>query len=506
MKRLPRSLLANPGSAIKATKAALLGLAGASSLAWATPGVPGSIDGTWAPLSPYGPGKLITVVSSFSDTASAMAIQVDGKIVLAGYCSNNFCAVRYNTDGSLDSGFGGTGSVLTQVGASSGVANAVTVQPDGKIVLGGWCLLASGVSPSFCAVRYTANGNLDTGFNGSGKVVTPMSGFDKRATAVAMQGDGKIVLAGGCDGSFCAVRYNADGSLDTTFNTSGIVVTQNFGRAYALAIQADGKIVLAGSCANSVSGSCVARYNANGLLDTAFNGTGMRTGVPIGYLQAVAMQPDGKIVLAGGCFGFCAARLHADGSVDTGFNGTGVSDTDLTAGANGAQAVAIQADGRIVLAGFCRDASSHDDFCVLRYNGDGSLDSSFNASNVPLRGTAITPVGSLNDIAYAMAIQADGKIVLAGTCEIPNGSNGLRKFGTVRYEGGPFAAQNCKLDIDGDNRVLATTDSLIHARIARGMTGSAVVAGINFPAEATRKTWPEIRAYLVTQCGMSLPP
>ena len=144
----------------------------------ASPGFPGSIDETWAPLSPNGAGKLITVVSSSFDDAYAMAIQTDGKVVVAGKCSNNFCAVRHNTDGSLDSGFGGTGSVLTQVGASSGVANAVTVQPDGKIVLGGWCLLASGVFPSFCAVRYTANGNLDTGFNGSGKVVTPMSGSD----------------------------------------------------------------------------------------------------------------------------------------------------------------------------------------------------------------------------------------------------------------------------------------------------------------------------------------
>lgn len=486
----------------------LLALASAAGLAFAAAGFPGSLDETWAPLSPYGPGKLITVVSSSFDTAYAVAIQSDGKIVVAGSCSNNFCAVRHNTDGSLDSGFSGTGSVITQVGASSGQANAVTIQPDGKIVLGGYCLTATPVFPSFCAVRYNANGSLDTGFNGSGKVITAVSGSDNRATAIAVQGDGKIVLAGWCGGSFCAVRYNADGSLDITFNMSGKVVTQNFGRAYALAIQGDGKIVLAGSCANSVSGSCVARYTASGVLDTAFNGTGMRSDVPIGYLQAVAIQADGKIALAGGCAGFCAARYHADGSVDTGFNGTGLTATNLSAGANGAQAVAIQVDGRIVLAGFCRDASSHDDFCLLRYNTDGSLDSSFNAFGTPPRGTVVTPVGSLNDLAYAVAIQADGKIALAGTCEIPTGQAGvgLAKFCTVRYEGGPFGAQNCKLDIDGDNRVLATTDSLIHARIARGMTGSAVVAGINFPTDATRKTWPAIRAYLVTQCGMSLPP
>lgn len=502
MKLLQRSCL------VTSAKAVLLGLANAVGLALASPGFPGSIDETWAPLSPNGAGKLITVVSSSFDDAYAMAIQTDGKVVLAGSCGNDICAVRYNPDGSLDSSFNGTGSVTFRpVGTAGGIVNAVAIQRDGKIVLGGWCINSSPVAPRFCAVRYHANGSLDSGFNGSGQVITDAGGSDNRATAIAMQGDGKIVLAGWCDQSFCAVRYNANGSLDSSFNTSGKVVTQNLGRSYALAIQADGKIVLAGSCTN-VGGSCVARYNANGALDTGFNGSGVLTGVAIGYLQAVAIQADGKIVLAGSCAGFCAARLHADGSVDTGFNGTGVSATNLSAGANGAQAVAIQADGRMVLAGFCRDASSHADFCVLRYNSDGSLDSSFNASNVPLRGTAVTPVGSLNDLAYAVAIQGDGKILLAGSCEIPTAQPGvgLAKMCTVRYDGGPFSAQNCKLDIDGDNRVLATTDSLVHARIARGMTGNAVIEGIIFPAEATRKTWPAIRAFLVTQCGMSLPP
>lgn len=492
----------------KWVSAALFALVGATNVALATPEDPGSIDATWAPLSPYGAGKLITVVSASFDEAHAMAIQPDGKIVVAGSCGNDVCAVRHNADGSLDVSFNGTGSVTFRpVGTTGGIGNAVAIQSDGKIVIGGWCINSSPVAPRFCALRYNANGSLDSGFNGSGQVITDAGGSDNRANAIAMQGDGKIVLAGTCAQSFCAVRYNADGSLDTTFNVTGKVVTPNTGDANALTVQADGKIVLAGSCRN-VSGSCVARYNANGTLDTGFNGTGTLAGVAIGYVQAVAIQADGKIVLAGGCVGFCAARLHANGSVDSGFNGTGVSASNLSAGVNGARALAIQADGRMLLAGFCRDASNRDDFCVLRYNTDGSLDSSFNASNISLRGTAVTPVGSLNDIAYAAAIQTDGKILLAGTCEIPTAqvAVGLAKMCTVRYEGGPFSAQNCKLDIDGDNRILATTDSLIHARIARGMTGDAVVAGINFPAEATRKTWPAIRAFLVTQCGMSLPP
>ena len=99
-------------------------------------------------------------------------------------------------------------------------------------------------------------------------------------------------------------------------------------------------------------------------------------------------------------------------------------------------------------------------------------------------------------------MQLDGKIVLAGYCANSTGNN---SFCTARYDGGPFGAQNCKLDIDGDNRILPATGSLIHARIALGLTGDAVINGIAFPAEATRKTWASIRTYLVAQCGMNLP-
>lgn len=135
------------------------------------------------------------------------------------------------------------------------------------------------------------------------------------------------------------------------------------------------------------------------------------------------------------------------------------------------------------------------DFCALRYNADGTPDANFGVS-----GKVLSPVGSADDYAAAMALQSDGKIVLAGRC-----SNGVNEdFCALRYDGGPFGYQNCKLDIDGDNQVLAMTDALIHARIALGMTGNAVVNGISFPSSASRNTWPLIRNYLVTQCGMSL--
>ena len=163
-------------------------------------------------------------------------------------------------------------------------------------------------------------------------------------------------------------------------------------------------------------------------------------------------------------------------------------------GADFANALVQQPDGKLVLAGHC-DGVNNFDFCALRLHANGVLDISFGGN-----GTIISPVGSGDDAAFAAALQTDGKLVLAGQC-----SNGADiDFCAARYDGGPFGYKACSLDIDGDGRVLATTDMLIGTRIALGITGPAVVNGITFPPTATRNTWPLIRDYLVTQCGMSL--
>ena len=125
------------------------------------------------------------------------------------------------------------------------------------------------------------------------------------------------------------------------------------------------------------------------------------------------------------------------------------------------------------------------------------------ATTSPLSaGKLITPIGSSSDYANSLALQPEGKIVVAGYCS--NGAND--DFCLARFEGGPFDAKKCSLDIDGDGRVLATTDMLIGTRVALGITGNAVIGGITFAQNATRNTWPLIRDYLVTQCGMSLVP
>ena len=205
------------------------------------------------------------------------------------------------------------------------------------------------------------------------------------------------------------------------------------------------------------------------------------------------------MLLAGYCSNgsnddFCAARYLANGTLDTTWNGTGTVRTAVGTNTSGAYAITLQSDGKVLLAGVCRNGT-YDDFCAARYLANGTLDTTWNGT-----GKVITPIGSSGDYAIAMTLQPDGKVLVAGYCS--NGAND--DFCAARYDGGPFGYQNCKPDLDGDGSFLATTDALINMRIALGITGPAVIGGITFAPNATRNTWPLIRDYLVTQCGMSL--
>ena len=483
----------------------------------ATVGQPGTLDAS------FGSAGIINMpMGSGNSGANAIARQSDGRIVVAGSCAGatarDFCAQRYFSDGTLDPSFAptssiGAGRVITPVGAGDDVAYAVAVQTDGKIVIAGVC--GGATDDDFCAVRLTTNGAMDSGFGSAGIVITPVGTGKDVARALALQADGKIVLAGQCLGPgntrICVVRYTADGGLDSDFGVGGIVLTAvgTAASALAMSVQADGKIVVAGSCGTAI---CALRYNADGTLDANFGSDGkVLTAVGSSAQSvalAVAVQPDGKIVLAGRCFvggmnNFCSVRYMPDGNLDATFGilsavGAGKIITAFGAGHNTANSIALQPDGKIVLAGEC---ALHTDFCALRYNADGTIDTSFAAFSPIGSGMVMTSLGiGSADYAYAMVLQPDGKIVLAGQCV--NGA--VSRFCLLRYDGGSSSSQSCTPDFDGDGRVLATTDALILTRVALGMTGNAVVNGITFSANASRNTWPLIRDYLVTQCGMSL--
>ena len=221
-----------------------------------------------------------------------MAIQADGKIVvgrlrLPTAPTRDFALARYNADGSLDTTFDGDGKVTTDFdGPATTMAYGVAVQADGKIVVAGLLPNGTGDVSDFALARYNADGSLDTTFDGDGKVTTDFGGGHDdghRRGAPGRRQDrrGRAAAVGGVANDFALARYNADGSLDTTFDGDGKVTT-DFGRdvdaASGVAVQADGKIVVAGSCLIGCNDDfALARYNADGSLDTTFDGDGKVT-------------------------------------------------------------------------------------------------------------------------------------------------------------------------------------------------------------------------------------
>jgi uncharacterized delta-60 repeat protein len=375
--------------------------------------------------------------------AYGLALQSGGKIVAVGQTGlfqnsvSDFAVARLNVDGGVDNSFGTGGEVTTPFPRSAQEqvfgSHSVAVQPDGKIVMVGSTesSVTSPPSGAFIVARYKADGSLDNTFGTNGRAAIDFSGTFVFADSVAVQSDGKLVVAGVSQGGgaslFAVARLNSDGSLDTSFGSAGtrtIAIGTVYDYASSIALQSDGKIVLAGQ-SNTDSGSDFAavRLNSDGSLDTSFDGDGKQTihfaGVSAGAAD-LALQPDGKFVLAGQTSsfqggqhgGFAVARLNGDGSLDTAFGAGGERTIDFdNSPYSFASGLALQSDGRIVVAGqaFIGQNFSKSDFALARLNGDGSLDTSFAAG-----GKQTIDFGSFDDYAVGVAVQADGRIVAAG--------------------------------------------------------------------------------------------
>lgn len=424
-------------------------LAGATSL---------PTDGDLDPTFGTG-GVVMTDFNTSTDLANAVAVQADGKLVVAGttYVNNDFsdedfAIARYNTDGSLDMSFGTKGKVTTDFPGLAAVISAVVVQPDGKIVVAGGAYPLFTFAGDFKVARYNPDGSLDTSFGAGGIVTTIFPGDGSFAFALALQSDGKIIAAGTdffdfnpgdmSDTDFALARYNPDGSLDATFGNGGTVTTDFLGAeddVFSVLIQPDGKIVAVGS-ANSpfdFYDFAAARYMSNGSLDTTF-GTGGKMRVDFGnqdmdIASDAALQPDGKIVAAGTTvfdFGveqdFALTRFNSNGTVDTTFGTDGLLLIDFDSFAQSANAVLIQPDGKIITVGYPNTELDDSDFLLARCNPDGSFDPSFGVG-----GKVRTSLGDLNSAANDAVLQPDGKIVAVGWN--PTQKEGGVEFALVRY-------------------------------------------------------------------------
>ncbi|HYE14111.1 MAG TPA: carboxypeptidase regulatory-like domain-containing protein, partial [Pyrinomonadaceae bacterium] len=421
---------------------------------------------------------------------AAVALQTDGRIVVGGNAVRNgnrdFALSRYNEDGSPDSTFGTSGRVLTDFFAGHDLLHAVAVQADGRIVAAGQAFNTA--DKDFAVARYNADGSLDLSFGSNGLVNTDFSSSEDAANAVAIQADGKIVLAGSAGNDFALARYNADGTPDTSFDGDGLL-TLDFDSgadvARALVIQPDGRIVAAGTAADSAGKDfAVARFNEDGTPDASFDSDGKAV---VDFTSAgdeafgLALQSDGRLVLAGMTYSaatgnkdFALARLNSDGSLDLSFSTDGLATTDFEPDADAAYGVAVQKDGRIVAAGFSRLGNSNYDFAAARYLPNGQLDTSFDADGkqtVPFAG---------DDRAYSVAVQKNGRIVAAGATTLADGS---RDFAVARLRA------NGHLDSDGDteetaNLSVAGTASANPAVVGEGFIYTFVVTN-NGAGDAT---------------------
>jgi uncharacterized delta-60 repeat protein len=413
-------------------------------------GNPGDLDPTFGTA-----GVVVTQVGTVFSGAAAALLQPDGKLVAVGVSGTplNITVVRYNPDGTLDPGFGVKGVAVTLVGKDGSGASAAVLQPDGKIIVAGQTQQVSiqGINGPLGLLRYMPDGSLDGSFGTGGIVIFPASNggqfsqyFD--VSSIVLEPDGKSVVSGtssfGTSGIQRAelIRFNVDGSLDSSFGNGGVALLDPAMGGVAT-VQPDGKILVAGTTCGSSCGPpryVVSRVDTSGALDPTF-GVGGITPVPISAppefpvfytypINDIVLQPDGKLLISSRGTVLqdvlVATRLNPDGSVDDQFAGgkgvvMAIGDT-LPAGfndpfANVTTAIGLQSDGKVILVGNPWDrttAAFH--FGAVRYNADGTLDTTFGDF-----GIAIGPKGGFNSTLVkggfnSTLVQPDDKLVVAG--------------------------------------------------------------------------------------------
>lgn len=410
-------------------------------------------------------GKVTTAFGSLSwAEVTAVTSQSDGKILAVGFTEDagrrDFALARYNTDGSLDNTFGTGGKVSTSIGTYS-EPTSVVLQSNGKIVVAGFATI--GGDSAFALARYNTDGSLDGTFDTDG-VVTTSIGTDDKINSVAIQPDGKIVVAGstyiGGSYDFAISRYNIDGSVDTSFDTDGKVMKHEGPNSSAAFVTIrDEKILLAGYTADGGGYvSSMLRFNSDGSPDTTFGSSGIvktNYGRGVNERGSLFIQSDGKLIIAGNGPGgnFEVARYNSNGSADSTFDSDGIASIPVGDGTdNGVYSIAIQSDGKIVESGYTYISGSYL-FAVVRFNSDGSIDNTFGTN-----GVTTTPVGNGGDSgANALTIQSDGKIIAAGYADnVPVSGFGLARYFASESTATAPSAPTLNSVSSGDRRVIVS--------------------------------------------------
>ena len=371
----------------------------------------------------------------------------------------NCFALKGQLPGSLDSTFGVSGKVVTNITGIDDRIQSILIQADGKIVAGGATKL--GTKYDFCLVRYNDNGNLDNAFGVNGVAITDVGNDDDIIRNIKLQPDGKIITAGetynGTDYDFVLARYDSLGLLDSTFGVNGIQITNTFnGDDYTgtIVLDASGRIYLYGQ---NTSEGIVARYTSNGILDTAFSNAGIAYINLTGghFSSAMAVQTEKEFVCTGRFLNdFMLFRLDTTGIIDTLFGNNGFAITNIGSSLEQINSICILNDSAIIVGGGYdpSNTGANWDYVLAKYNIDGIIDSTFGNN-----GTVITQLSNSRDILCEIKLQPDGKIIAAGyTGATPN-------FALARYN------ENGSLDLAFGNNGIVVTDFAFNYDVAYTM-------------------------------------
>ena len=379
------------------------------------------------------------ITDSFAEVGEDLCVQPDGKILVVGSLNNGstgFVIARYNVDGSIDESFNSSGTQSIVIGTSA-YATCIQLQDNGKIIIGGFAEL--GGFDEFAIARLNSDGTLDNSFNLNGIVTTSISSKDDRARGMSIQTDGKIVVTGesyresstgGADRyDFATVRYNLDGSLDNSFNNSGIV-TLSLGtgsESYDVETLNDGSIVTIGEAwMSNANDFALVKHKSDGTIDSTFGTDGIVT-TPIfsgeDRGRSLDVQSDGKIIASGfthngNNYDFAIVRYNSSGVIDNTFGINGIVATDLSSENDFLNGACIQSDDKIILVGRSYTGQGYD-FSVVRYNPNGSIDNSFGTN-----GIVYTPFTDF-DRANSVKISVNGKIVVCGETRDENSNEYL---------------------------------------------------------------------------------
>ena len=394
----------------------------------------------------------------FCNPFSTFVIQPDFKIITVGrqghyntfgqLDSYYFLAERYNQDGTLDDTFGTNGTVITDFGFGYNYATAIALQPDGKIIVAG-----NSYNDKFAMARYTTNGDLDTTFDGDGKVITSLgSGLKSYVKYVSVQADGKIIVAGVShtsilpqEFSFSIAKYNTNGSLDTSFDGDGIVNNPFEGSGTAINLntiieQPDGKFLVTTEEGSTSFEFVLRRYNASGSNDTSFGNNGKSTLFiqDVNRALGIALQQDQKIVVAGYSYSFTSivdgnefnvVRYSTTGVPDVSFDNDGIIASKFESSNDLCAKLLIQPDDKIITIGikktFAMGTLGKEFIAMSRTNNDGSLDTTFGTN-----GKVVSDLGQDFSKIKNATLQHDGKILVS--CDIATFGNSY-EYSLIRY-------------------------------------------------------------------------